>query len=93
MRGHMRRLRRGGQRYFCTAGGYTYQQICDIIREDFPEKRDLVPEGNAGEPYPDVYKVDNSKIKKDLGMAFRDLKTCIHDQVAEFIEIEQKTKA
>jgi nucleoside-diphosphate-sugar epimerase len=83
----------GGQRYFCTAGGYTYQQICDIIREDFPEKRDLVPEGDAGEPYPDVYKVDNGKIKKDLGMTFRDLKTCIHDQVAEFIEIEQKKKA
>lgn len=82
-----------GQRYFCTAGGYTYQQICDIIRNDFPELRDRVPEGNPGEPYPDVYKVDNSKIKRDLGMTFIDLETCIHDQVVEFLEIGKKTKA
>ena len=40
-----------------------------------------------------MYKVDNSKIKKDLGMTFIDLKTCIHDQVVEFLEIEKKTKA
>jgi nucleoside-diphosphate-sugar epimerase len=81
-----------GQRYFCTAGGYTYQQICDIIRKDFPEKNNLVPEGNPGVEYPDVYKVDNSKIKAELGMTFRNLQTCIRDQVAEFISIEQRTK-
>jgi len=81
-----------GQRYFCTAGGYTYQQICDIIRKDFPEKKHLVPEGKPGAPYPDVYKVDNDKAKRELGMNFRDLQTCIHDQVAEFIEIEKRAK-
>ena len=80
-----------GQRYFCTAGPYTYQQVCDIIRKDFPEKRHLVPEGIPGAPIPDVYKVDNGKIKKELGMTFRDLQTCIHDQVKEFIEIENKS--
>lgn len=79
-----------GQRYFCTGGGYTFQQICDIIRRDFPEKRDLVPEGKPNAPYPDVYKVDNSKAKKELGMTFRDLETVIHDQVAEFIRIEKQ---
>jgi nucleoside-diphosphate-sugar epimerase len=80
-----------GQRYFCTAGGFTYQQICDIIRKDFPEKKDLVPEGTPGAPFPDVYKVDNSKAKKELGMTFRDLETTIHDQVVEFLEIEKKS--
>jgi nucleoside-diphosphate-sugar epimerase len=80
-----------GQRYFCTAGSFTFQQVCDIIREDFPEKRALVPEGTPGAPIPDVYHVDNSKIKKELGMTFRDLQTCIHDQVVEFLEIEKKS--
>ena len=79
-----------GQRYFCTAGPYTFQQVCDIVREDFPERKHLVPEGTPGAPLPDVYKVDNSKITKELGMTFRDLQTCIHDQVAEFIEIEKQ---
>ena len=80
-----------GQRYFCTAGGYTYQQICDIIRRDFPEKREVVPEGKPGAPYPDVYRLDNSKIKKELAMNFRDLRTTIDDQVKEFIELEKRT--
>lgn len=80
-----------GQRYFITAGGFTYQQVCDIIRKDFPEKKDLVPEGTPGAPFPDVYKVDNSKAKKELGITFRDLQTTIHDQVTEFIEIEKKS--
>lgn len=79
-----------GQRYFCTAGGYTYQQICDIIRAKFPEKRDLVPEGTPGQAYPDVYKVDNSKIKKELGISFRSLETTIYDQVAQFIALEKR---
>jgi nucleoside-diphosphate-sugar epimerase len=79
-----------GQRYFCTAGFYTFQQICNIIRKDFPEKRALVPEGTPGAPFPDVYKVDNSKAKRELGITFRDLQTCIHDQVVEFIELEKK---
>lgn len=79
-----------GQRYVITASGYTYQQICDIIRKDFPEKRALVPEGTPRASYPDVYKVDNSKAKKELGMTFRDLHTSIHDQVAEFIQLEKQ---
>jgi len=79
-----------GQRYFTTGGGYTYQQICDIIRRDFPEKRELTPQGNEGEKYPDVYAVSNEKIKRELGMKFRSLETTIHDQVKEFIELEKK---
>ena len=79
-----------GQRYFCTARGYTYQQVCDIIRKDFPEKRDLVPEGTPHAPFPDVYKVDNSKAKKELGITFSNLETVIHDQAAEFIRIEKE---
>jgi nucleoside-diphosphate-sugar epimerase len=81
-----------GQRYFTVAGGYTYQQVCDIIRKDFPELRSRVPEGNPGEKYPGVYGVDNSKAKA-LGVTFRDLQTCIHDQVAEFLEIEKRINA
>jgi hypothetical protein len=62
------------------------------LERDFPEKKNLVPEGNPGAEYPNVYKVYNSKIKAELGMRFRDLQTYIHDQVAEFIAIEQRTK-
>ncbi|TVY56237.1 putative uncharacterized oxidoreductase [Lachnellula cervina] len=80
-----------GQRYLTASSGYTYQQICDIIRKDFPEKRNLVPEGTPNAPYPDVYTLDNSKVKKQLGVEFRSLETSIHDMVVQFIEIEKAT--
>ncbi|EPE34865.1 NAD(P)-binding Rossmann-fold containing protein [Glarea lozoyensis ATCC 20868] len=78
-----------GQRYITCSGGYTYQQICDVIRAEFPGKRDVVPEGNVGEKYPDVYVVDNGKIRRELGMEFRSLKTCVVDMVEQFIEYEK----
>jgi len=77
-------------RFFVTGGNYTYQQVCDIIRKDFPERRHLTPEGSTGAPLPNVYKVDNSKARKELGMTFRDLETTIHDMVVEFQNIEKK---
>jgi nucleoside-diphosphate-sugar epimerase len=77
-------------RYFTVGGNYTYQRICDIIRRDFPERRHLTPEGNVGEPFPNVYKVDNSKAKRELGMTFRDLETTIHDMVVDFENIEKR---
>ncbi|KAG9238131.1 hypothetical protein BJ875DRAFT_87815 [Amylocarpus encephaloides] len=73
-----------GQRYLTVSAGYTYQQVADIIRAGFPAKRDLVPEGNVNEPFPDVYKMDNTKIKTELGMEFRPLKTTIVDMVKQF---------
>lgn len=79
-----------GQRYFVTGGNYTYRQICDIIRHDFPSKRLLTPEGEPGAPMPSFYKVDNSKARRELGMKFRDLRKCIDDMVAEFIQIEKR---
>jgi nucleoside-diphosphate-sugar epimerase len=77
-------------RYFVTGGNYTYQQVCDIIRKDFPARRDLTPEGTPGAPIGDVYKVDNSRAEKELGITFRDLQTTIHDMVAGFDEIEKR---
>lgn len=82
-----------GQRYFTTAGSFTYQQVCDIIRKDFPEKRDQVPEGTPGAPIPDVYRVGNSKARRELGIEFNDLQKTIHDMAAELIAIEKRIKA
>jgi nucleoside-diphosphate-sugar epimerase len=81
-----------GQRYFTVSGRYTYQQICDTIRMQFPEKRALVPEGTPGAKGPDVYQVDNSKVRKELGINFRSLETSIRDQVEAFIELEKQSR-
>lgn len=80
----------GGQRYFVTGGQYTYQQVCDIIREAFPERISKTPKGETGAPIPPVYKVDASKAEKELGIKFTGLKECILDMVKQFSELEAR---
>ena len=87
--------RAAGQRYIVAAGGYTYQAICDVLREEFPELRERVPEGKVGSgiAYPDVYRVDNGKIGRELGLEFRGLRETVGDMVKGFLEIEGRVEA
>ncbi|KAI9717258.1 MAG: hypothetical protein M1812_004785 [Candelaria pacifica] len=80
-----------GQRYFTTGGNYTYQQIVDIIRKEFPEVKDRTPEGHTGASMPDVYKVSNDKARKELGMTFRSLEETVKDTVKSLIQLEKET--
>ncbi|KAH7031528.1 uncharacterized protein B0I36DRAFT_363207 [Microdochium trichocladiopsis] len=70
-----------GQRYLTTTGNYSYQQVVDIIRREFPELQATTPEGEAGAPLPPVYRIDNSKAKKELGIKFTPLEKTIVDTV------------
>lgn len=83
------------QRFFVTGGTYSYQIICDILREKFPELKDRVPEGKPGSGLgADVYKVDNSKAKRVLDMPrFRSLEECIVDTAKSLLEVEKAEKA
>lgn len=79
-----------GERYFTTAGGYTYQDICDILRQ-IPEIKDKVPEGKPGsgkDVLEGVYKVDNSKAQK-LGISFIPLEKTIKDMAHQFLKIQK----
>ncbi|KAE8442273.1 hypothetical protein EG329_003533 [Mollisiaceae sp. DMI_Dod_QoI] len=80
-----------GQRYFVAAGRFTYNIICQIILKNFPELKERIPEPKDV-PFPDVYLVNNEKVKTELGMSFIDLETCIVDQVKEFLALEEKSK-
>ncbi|PTB62742.1 NAD(P)-binding protein [Trichoderma citrinoviride] len=80
----------GGQRYLTTWGRFSFQQICDILREEFPELRDRVPVGNPGEPITGVYNVDNSKVKRELGIEFIPLRQIVVDTAKNFLEIEKR---
>jgi len=77
------------QRYFCTAGNFTYQQCCDIIRAEVPEAKDKTPEGDPNAPFPAVYHVNNEKIQRDLGIHFRSLKETITDTARNLLQQEK----
>ncbi|KAK4085970.1 hypothetical protein Purlil1_9711 [Purpureocillium lilacinum] len=76
-----------GQRYLIANSAYSYQQVCDIIRENFPQFHNLTPKGTPGARLPPVYKLDTSKAVHQLGMSFRPLEQTIVDTVETFLKL------
>lgn len=66
---------------------YSFQQVCDILRANFPEIRHNIPEGTPGAPLPPVYRIDNSKAERELGMSFMPLEKTMVDGVNSYLEI------
>lgn len=78
------------QRYLISSSAYNYQQVCDIIREKFPELRAMTPKGKTGEPLPAVYQLDTSKAVNQLGMVFTPLEKTVVDTVNNLLELQKK---
>ncbi|KAI5456165.1 hypothetical protein BGZ63DRAFT_367555 [Mariannaea sp. PMI_226] len=77
-----------GQRYLIATGQYTYQRICDIIREKFPELRGSTPKGDTGAPYPHSYRLDTFKAARQLGMKFIPLEETIAGTVESILKLQ-----
>lgn len=81
-------------RFFAAAGTYNYHEICKIIERRFPE---LVREG--GTPHatdqgetPYHYKVNNARVKNELGVKLRGLEESIVDTVKSLLDYEDRTR-
>ncbi|KAF5022826.1 hypothetical protein F66182_5120 [Fusarium sp. NRRL 66182] len=75
-----------GQRFFTTGGRYSWQLVCDILRENLPDIRHLVPVGNPNTGLgAEVYKVDASKAERVLDMQFRGLEQVVVDAAKSLI--------
>ncbi len=77
------------KRFFVTAGNFSHQDIAQVIRKDFPEYRDGLPEGVKGGEYPDGghYGYDNSRTREVLGVEFRGLEESVVDTVKSLKEL------
>ncbi|KAF2091590.1 putative cinnamoyl-CoA reductase [Saccharata proteae CBS 121410] len=82
-----------GQRYFITSGVYSNQQVCDIIRKNFPQLAERVPEGTPGAPLADFWRTDTGKAERELGIEFTPLEKTIVDTVNNLLELEGQLKA
>lgn len=78
-----------GQRYLIANSAYSYQQICDIIREKFPELQDLTPKGDTGAPLPHIYRLDTTKAATQLGIKFRPLQETVVDMVNSLLALQK----
>ena len=75
-----------GKRFFLTPGSFSNKEIVEVIRDNFPDLANNLPEGEALKPgdYPEgglPFGFDNSRSKEVLGMKYCTLKHCIVDTV------------
>ena len=77
-------------RYLVAAGGYSYTEVCMIIREWLPHlvNTRLTPNSAGAPPWPPHYSVDNGKSVRELGMTNRPLGECIVDVVHSLLNLQ-----
>ncbi|KIW14268.1 hypothetical protein PV08_07050 [Exophiala spinifera] len=72
------------QRFLVAAGYFCNRELVDIIRKKHDQLRDQLPtENSPGGRYPEagLYKVDSSKVRKTLGVTWRNLADTVTDTV------------
>ncbi|KAI0517317.1 NAD dependent epimerase/dehydratase [Xylaria bambusicola] len=86
----------GGNRFFTTAGLFTNKEIVPIVRKNFPQLADRLPEdGTQGGDYPggskdNIYKYDNSKTTKMLGIEWATLEKSVTDTIGSLLTVGAK---
>ncbi|CAO3671509.1 unnamed protein product [Umbelopsis ramanniana] len=77
---HVRAIEKGeksdGQRYVLSSGTFTFQEAVDILRENFPERQNVIAKGQPGKKE-QANRFDNSKSVRDLGIQYKDFKTSV----------------
>lgn len=92
----MERPEAGGSRFFVTTGLFANKEIVPIVRKNFPQLADKLPEeGVAGGDYPggsieNVYKFDNSKATKVLGIDWIPFEQSITDTIGSLLAVGAK---
>lgn len=81
----------GNQRFVVCARQFDFQAICDLLRFRFPELSERTPLGKPGTRSlpPGAYSIDNSKVKKFLGVEFRSLEETVLDAARCMLDIER----
>jgi nucleoside-diphosphate-sugar epimerase len=74
------------KRFFVTAGYYSNAEIAEIVRDEFPEYKDKLPEELKVDRPSDVYGYDNSRSKEVLGLKYRPLREAVVDLVKSLKE-------
>jgi nucleoside-diphosphate-sugar epimerase len=82
-----------GGRFFVTGGNFTYQQVVETIRKVPGVDKNRVAEDDHQLEWPETYKVDNSKARKELGIEFRSLEESIRDTALQMLQLENKLQS
>ncbi|OCT44943.1 putative oxidoreductase [Cladophialophora carrionii] len=85
----------GNRRYLVTPGSHRNQEICDILRGEFPELDQKIPLGQPGEhSLPEgFFKIDNRASQEILGVTYRPFAVTVADTARSLLEVEKKLSA
>lgn len=72
---------------FLTGQDFRYQLAADVVRANFPDIRDNVPEGQPGFKEP-AYALDGSKVTKVLGVKYRPFEETIIDTFSQMRSLQ-----
>lgn len=77
-------------RYFITSGTFEYRDVCRVLRDVLPDRRDKIPDPEATPSAAGTFwNVDNSQTARDLGMTFTSLHDSIRDTALSLVALEQ----
>ena len=85
-------LPHGNTRFLITSGNYDYSEVCTVLRKaSLPVPLDNIPDPSLAEAV-EYYGVDNTKSKKELGLEYTSLETCITDTGKSLLQIQEASK-
>jgi nucleoside-diphosphate-sugar epimerase len=83
--GHVRAIEKGyesnGERFLLVNGKYSGQLIVDLMRKNYPERKDIIEEGIPGQYATTPNRVDGSKATRVLGIKYHDLETLLNQTI------------
>ncbi|KIW64252.1 hypothetical protein PV04_09199 [Phialophora macrospora] len=85
----------GNRRYLISVGSNGNQEICDIMRKEFPQLDQKIPLGHPGQhSLPEgFFKIDNRASREILGITYRPFAETIADTARNLLELEKKLSA
>jgi nucleoside-diphosphate-sugar epimerase len=85
----------GNRRYLITVGSHGNQEICDIMRKEFPQLDQKIPLGHPGKhSLPEgFFKIDNRASREVLGITYRPFAETIADTARSLLEVEKELSA
>ena len=71
------------KRFLVTSGYFSNSEIAGVVRKNFPELAEKVPDASVpgGRPPQAVFKIDNSRIKDILDIKFTSFEQSVTDLV------------
>ena len=82
----------GNQRFLLSAGKFSYQMICDVMKT-LPDLKEKVPRGLPGSlAVAEGFQLDGGKAERILGVRYRRLEDTVVDTVESLMDLERLEK-